>query len=251
MNEPFFDAAATDVPDDAMQYQTRIKQLEQIIEALLLASEQPLSLEQLNRLLGAELGIGKKELRLALDQLAVALQGRACELREVASGYRIDVRSEYAEWVSLLWQEKPPRLSRALMETLALICYRQPITRGEIEEVRGVAMSPSIIRTLLERGWIREVGVKEVPGRPVLFGSTAQLLDDLCLRSLDELPSLPEIKDPQQLEAALSRLTGQGVAVDEADAGDDVDVDQADDSAPRADMPTVMDTAGRATVTVH
>ncbi|QHS11457.1 SMC-Scp complex subunit ScpB [Sinimarinibacterium sp. NLF-5-8] len=234
-----------------MQYQTRIKQLEQIIEALLLASEQPLSLEQLNRLLGAELGIGKKELRLALDQLAVALQGRACELREVASGYRIDVRSEYAEWVSLLWQEKPPRLSRALMETLALICYRQPITRGEIEEVRGVAMSPSIIRTLLERGWIREVGVKEVPGRPVLFGSTAQLLDDLCLRSLDELPSLPEIKDPQQLEAALSRLTGQGVAVDEADAGDDVDVDQADDSAPRADMPTVMDTAGRATVTVH
>lgn len=251
MNEPFFDAAATDVPDDAMQYQTRIKQLEQIIEALLLASEQPLSLEQLNRLLGAELGIGKKELRLALDQLAVALQGRACELREVASGYRIDVRSEYAEWVSLLWQEKPPRLSRALMETLALICYRQPITRGEIEEVRGVAMSPSIIRTLLERGWIREVGVKEVPGRPVLFGSTAQLLDDLCLRSLDELPSLPEIKDPQQLEAALSRLTGQGVAVDEADAGDDVDVDQADDSAPRADMPTVMDTADRATVTVH
>lgn len=250
MNEPFFDTTANaDSLDDAAQYQTRINQLERIIEALLLASEQPLSLEQLNRLLGAELGIGKKELRLALDQLAVALQGRACELREVASGYRIDVRTEYAEWVSLLWQEKPPRLSRALMETLALICYRQPITRGEIEEVRGVAMSPSIIRTLLERGWIREVGVKEVPGRPVLFGSTAQLLDDLCLRSLDELPSLPEIKDPQQLEAALARLTGQGVAVDEADAGDDVD--QADDSAPRAEMPTVMDTADRATVTVH
>ncbi len=182
------------------------QQLERILEALLLASELPLSVEQLHRLLGHELGLSKKDLRDALQRLAQGLEGRAAELKEVASGWRIQVRSDYAAWVSKLWQEKPPRLSRALLETLALICYRQPITRGEIEEVRGVAMSPNIIRTLLDRGWIREVGVKEVPGRPSLFGTAQQLLDDLNLKSLDDLPSLPEIKDPQQLEAALARL---------------------------------------------
>jgi segregation and condensation protein B len=153
--------------------------LERVLEALLLSSELPLSVEQLHRLLGNELGVTKKDLRDALVRLDAALAGRAVELREVASGFRIQVRPDYAEWVSRLWQEKPPRLSRALLETLALICYRQPITRGEIEEVRGVALSPNIIRTLLERGWIREVGVKEVPGRPSLFGTTQQLLDDL------------------------------------------------------------------------
>src|SRR5205085_10194902 len=104
------------------------------------------------------------------------------------------------------WQEKPPKLSRALLETLALICYRQPITRGEIEEIRGVSLSPNITRTLIERGWIREVGVKEVPGRPALLGTTQQFLDDLNIKSLDQLPTLPEIKDLAQLEAALAKL---------------------------------------------
>ena len=183
--------------------------LERVLEALLLASDQPLSIEQLHRLLGNELGVTKKDLRAGLERLESTLSDRAAELREVASGFRIQVRPDYAEWVSKLWQEKPPRLSRALLETLALICYRQPITRGEIEEVRGVALSPNIIRTLLERSWIREVGVKEVPGRPSLFGTTQQLLDDLSLKSLDDLPSLPEIKDPQQLEAALQKLGEQ------------------------------------------
>lgn len=187
----------------------RTAQLERILEALLLASEQPLPLEQLHRMLGNELGVTKKDIREALERLAQDLASRAAELKEVASGWRIQVKTEYAEWIARLYQEKPPRLSRALLETLALICYRQPITRGEIEEVRGVAMSPNIIRTLLDRGWIREVGVKEVPGRPSLFGTTQQLLDDLSLRTLDDLPSLPEIKDPQQLEAALARLGEQ------------------------------------------
>ena len=182
------------------------RQLEKILEALLLASELPLSLDQLHRLLGHDLGADKNMLREALTQLAVSLEGRAAELQEVASGFRIQVRKDYAEWVSKLWQEKPPKLSRALMETLALVCYRQPVTRGEIEEVRGVALSPNIIRTLIERGWIREVGHKEVPGRPSLFGTTAQFLDDFNIKSLDELPALPEIKDPAQLEAALARL---------------------------------------------
>ncbi len=183
--------------------------IERILEALLLASEVPLSLDHLHRLLGHDLGIGRKDLRDALDRLAASLEGRASEVREVSSGWRIQVRAGYGEWVAKLYQEKPPRLSRALLETLALVCYRQPITRGEIEEVRGVALSPNIVRTLLDRGWIREVGVKEVPGRPSLFGTTHQLLDDLNLTSLDQLPSLPEIKDPQQLEAALARLGEQ------------------------------------------
>jgi segregation and condensation protein B len=194
--------------------------LEKILESLLLASEQPLSVEQLHRLLGRELGVGKTQIREALESLARSLDGRAAEVKEVASGYRIQVRSQYAEWVSRLWQEKPPRLSRALMETLAIICYRQPVTRGEVEEIRGVALSPNIIRTLLERGWIREVGVKEVPGRPSLFGTTHQLLDDLNLKSLDELPSLPEIKDPAALEAALVKL-GQHMHEVQGPAPDD------------------------------
>lgn len=207
--------------------------LERVLEALLLASDQPMSIEQLHRMLGNELRITKKDLRDALLRLDASLADRAAELREVATGYRIQVRQEYAEWVAKLWQEKPPRLSRALLETLALICYRQPITRGEIEEVRGVALSPNIIRTLLERGWIREVGVKEVPGRPSLFGTTHQLLDDLNLKSLDDLPSLPEIKDPQQLEAALQRLGEQLHEVSHV-----VDVPPApDETGPDAEPP--------------
>lgn len=195
------EAVADQVPDES-----RYDKLVKILEALLLASEMPLSIDQLYRLLAADLGVGKRDIREALEKLAVTLESRAAELQEVASGYRIQVRRDYAEWVSRLWQEKPPKLSRALLETLALVCYRQPITRGEIEEVRGVAMSPNIIRTLLERGWIREVGQKEVPGRPSLFGTTSQFLDDFNLTTLDDLPDLPEIKDVAALDAALVKL---------------------------------------------
>ncbi len=182
------------------------ERLAQILEALLLAADQPLSLDQLFRMFMAEGGITKKDVKAALELLGRQLDGRAVELREVASGYRLQVRADYAEWVGKLWQERPPRFSRALLETLALICYRQPITRGEIEEIRGVSLSPNIIKTLIERGWVREVGVKEVPGRPALLGTTPQFLDDFNLKSLDELPALPELKDPAQLEAALLRL---------------------------------------------
>jgi segregation and condensation protein B len=182
------------------------ERLAPILEALLLAADQPLSLEQLFRMFMAEGGVTKKDVKAALELLGQQLDGRAVELREVASGYRLQVRPEYAEWVGKLWQERPPRFSRALLETLALVCYRQPITRGEIEEIRGVSLSPNIVKTLIERGWVREVGVKEVPGRPALLGTTPQFLDDFNLKSLDELPTLPEIKDPAQLEAALLRL---------------------------------------------
>lgn len=200
--------------------------LERILEALLLASDQPLSVEQLHRLLGSELGVTKKDLRTALEQLGARVAQGASELKEVGSGFRIQVKSEYAEWVGRLWQEKPPKYSRALLETLALICYRQPITRGEIEDVRGVAVSSNILRTLLERGWIRELGFKEVPGRPALFGTTPQFLDDFNLRTLDDLPSLPEIKDLDQLDAALARLELSAEAVQAEREG------RADDESP-------------------
>jgi segregation and condensation protein B len=185
------------------------RRLELILEALLLAADTPLPLEQMQKLVAAEFNLGRKDLRAALERLGERYAETACELREVASGWRLQVRAEYGEWVGRLWQEKPPKYSRALLETLALIVYRQPITRGEIEDVRGVAVSTNILRTLLERGWVREVGHKEVPGRPALYGTAAQFLDDFNLRSLDQLPALPEIKDLDQLEAALKRL-GQG-----------------------------------------
>ncbi|MBI3171675.1 MAG: SMC-Scp complex subunit ScpB [Hydrocarboniphaga effusa] len=187
-----------------------------ILEALLLAADQPLSLDQLFRFFQAEGGVTKKDVRAALDRLGEQSGVRAVELREVAGGFRLQVRAEYADWVGKLWQEKPPKYSRALLETLALVCYRQPVTRGEIEEIRGVSLSPTIVKTLLERSWVREVGVKEVPGRPALLGTTQQFLDDFNLKSLDELPSLPEIKDPQQLEAALLRLNAAAPVPDNA-----------------------------------
>lgn len=206
--------------------------LENILEALLLASESPLSLDQIQRLLGDDFGLDRKALRESLHALGERYADAACELREVAGGWRLQVRAEYGDWVARLWQEKTPRFSRALLETLALIVYRQPITRGEIEDVRGVAVSSNILRTLLERGWIRELGHKEVPGRPMLYGSTSQLLDDLNLKSLSDLPELPEIKDLDQLEAALARL---GVQLPEATSG------EAGDPADSADAQSSED----------
>ncbi len=220
--------------------------LERIVEALLLASDQPLSVDQLQRLLGDELGVGRPQIRDALARLDQRLAAGASELREVASGFRIQVRADYASWVARLWQEKPQKFTRATLETLALICYRQPITRGEIEDVRGVVVSPNILRTLLERGWVREVGYKEVPGRPALFATTPQFLDDFNLKSLDQLPSLPEIKDLAQLDAALAQLTGAlpgaEANADEEPADESGTVESAspaDDGAAEASLPTV------------
>jgi segregation and condensation protein B len=143
------------------------------------------------------------ELRSALDELAQACEGRAFELREVASGWRLQVRPAHAEVVSRLWQERPSRYSRALLETLALIAYRQPITRGEIEDIRGVTVSSTIMRTLQERNWIRVVGHREVPGRPELLGTTREFLDYFGLRSLDDLPTLAELRDLDDIKVQL------------------------------------------------
>jgi segregation and condensation protein B len=204
--EPVTAEAPAEEAAEAVPAENYTRKLELILEALLLAADGPLPLDQLQKLVGSEFNLGRKDLRAALERMGARYADTACELREVASGWRLQVRPEYGEWVGRLWQEKPPKYSRALLETLALIVYRQPITRGEIEDVRGVAVSSNILRTLLERGWVREVGHKEVPGRPALYGTAPQFLDDFNLKSLDQLPSLPEIKDLAQLEAAMARL---------------------------------------------
>ena len=170
-------------------------QLKGIIEAALLAYGQPLSIEQLREIFEEFERPDAAQVRNALGAIADDCEGRPMELVEVASGFRLQVRKEFSVRLSRLWQERPSRYSRALLETLALIAYRQPITRGEIEDVRGVTVNPNIIRTLTERGWIRVVGHREVPGHPELLGTTRDFLDYFSLRSLDELPSLAALRD--------------------------------------------------------
>lgn len=170
-------------------------ELKDIIEAALLAYGQPLSVDQLREIFDEFERPEAVEIKRALSDLARDCEGRPMELVEVASGWRLQVRSQFSSRLSKLWQERPSRYSRALLETLALIAYRQPITRGEIEDVRGVTVNPNIVRTLSERGWIRVVGHREVPGHPELLGTTREFLDYFGLKSLDELPSLAALKD--------------------------------------------------------
>ncbi|MCL7462050.1 SMC-Scp complex subunit ScpB [Pseudomonas sp. NW5] len=171
------------------------RQLAPVLEAILLAAGRPLSLAALGELFDDAERPSAQQLREALGVLGGSCLGRGCELVEVASGYRLQVRARFAPWVSRLWEERPARYSRALLETLALIAYRQPVTRGEIEEVRGVAVNSNIIRTLQERDWIRVVGHREVPGRPALLATTRQFLDDFNLKSLEELPPLSALRE--------------------------------------------------------
>jgi segregation and condensation protein B len=170
-------------------------QLKGTIEAALLAYGQPLGIEQLREIFEEFERPDATQVRKALVAIADDCEGRPMELVEVASGFRLQVRKDFSVRLSRLWQERPTRYSRALLETLALIAYRQPITRGEIEDVRGVTVNPNIIRTLTERGWIRVVGHREVPGHPELLGTTRDFLDYFSLRSLDELPSLAALRD--------------------------------------------------------
>ena len=168
-----------------------------VVEGALFAAREPVSVERLIGLFAKDelpLGGERQAVREALDAIAAEAEGRAYELARVASGHRFQVRREFAPWVGRLFDERAPRYSRALLETLALIAYRQPTTRGDIEQVRGVAVSPSIMRTLLDRGWIRAVGQRETPGRPTMYGTTRRFLDYFNLRSLDDMPPLAEIK---------------------------------------------------------
>lgn len=171
-----------------------ILKLKQIIEAALMASGDVLSIERLQLLFDDYDKPKSTDIKKALDSLMDDFSDRGTELVEVASGYRLQVKKDVAPWVTRLWDEKPPRYSRALLETLSLIAYRQPITRGDIEDVRGVAVSSHIIRTLLDREWVRVVGHRDVPGRPAMYATTKAFLDYFSLKSLEELPTLDEIR---------------------------------------------------------
>lgn len=198
-------------------------QLKGIIEAALLAYGQPLSIEQLRAVFDEIDRPDAAAVRKALAVLADDCEGRPMELVEVASGWRLQVRKEFSARLSKLWQERPMRYSRALLETLALIAYRQPITRGEIEDVRGVTVNPHIIRTLTERGWIRVVGHREVPGHPELLGTTRDFLDYFGLKSLDELPSLAALRDMDDVGIQLEfdgPVSVQAVPADQPAAND-------------------------------
>ena len=170
-------------------------ELASLLEAFLLASGKPLSLERLAELFEEAERPELSVIRSALAVLARTCEGRAFELREVASGYRLQVRERFAPWVGRLWEERPQRYSRAMLETLALVAYRQPITRGEIEDIRGVAVNSQIVKTLLEREWIRVVGYRDVPGKPAMFATTRAFLDHFNLKSLDELPPLAALRE--------------------------------------------------------
>jgi segregation and condensation protein B len=200
-------------------------QLKHIVEAALLAAGRPLDLNDLRSLFGEDDPPGKDDLRAAIAALEADYANRGIAVQEVASGYRIQVRSTMAGWLGRLWEERAPRYSRALLETLAIIAYRQPVTRGDVEEIRGVGVTTNIMRTLLERNWIRVVGFRDVPGKPAMYGTTREFLDYFGLRKLDDLPPLADLRD---LEALSTQLDLAGPvpggsadgAVPEAVAGD-------------------------------
>ena len=223
----------------------QIEQLKPIIEAALLAASQPLTVAQLGELFVEEDGVDREAIARTLEALGEDCAGRGIELKEVASGFRYQVRQDVHPWVSRMWTEKPSRYSRALLETLALIAYRQPITRPEIEQIRGVVVSSNIIKTLEEREWVRVVGHRDVPGRPALFGTTRAFLDYFNLKSLDQLPPLSEIRDMEDPQLRLDQeplpprvIRDLPIDPDEEPAADVIDLADAqastDESHPQA-----------------
>jgi segregation and condensation protein B len=227
------------------------KQLKNILEAALLASSTPMSIHRLASLFDEGENVGNGEIGRALESLGTDCEERGVELVEVASGYRYQVRQDVHDWVAKMWTERPSRYSRAQLETLALIAYRQPITRGEIEAVRGVSVSSNIIKTLEEREWIRVVGHRDVPGRPALFGTTREFLDYFNLKSLDELPSLAEIRDMESFDPELNldgeatparaSMPGDKEGEDTEDAGNEEVAQESNESAKDLDADTDTD----------
>jgi len=228
-----------------------------VVEAVLLAAGRPVTVEQIQELFEERERPPAEDVLAALEGLAQRYEGTGIELREVASGWRVQVRPQYSDIVSRLWQERPSRYSRALLETLALIAYRQPITRGEIEDIRGVTIASTIMRTLHERNWIRVVGHREVPGRPELLSTTRDFLDYFGLKSLDDLPTLAELQDLEDINEQLD-LPGPPTVVepvalpppaaqDEETAAeldemldDESAADDEDEDRPQPDAPTLV-----------
>ena len=218
-----------------------ISKLKNILEAILLAADRALTVVQFEALFELdEERPTRDEIRKALHEMAEDYAPRGYELKQVASGFRLQVKQEYATWVGRLWEEKPARYTRALLETMALIAYRQPITRGEIEEVRGVSVSSNIVKTLLERNWIKVLGHKDVPGRPTLYGTTKEFLDYFNLKSLDQLPTLAEIKDLDSIHPELALDEDSAENTSDDNPGEDI-TDPSDDNSN--DTESLADTA--------
>ncbi len=193
--------------------------IKDIIEAVLLAAGKPLTVDQLLSVFGDDEKPERNQIRETISALQEEYAGRSVELVQVASGWRVQVRKEMEPWVSRLSDEKPARYTRALLETLALVAYRQPITRGEIEDIRGVSVSTSIMKTLQEREWVRIVGHRDVPGHPAMYGTTRQFLDYFNLKGLDDLPTLMELRDIDSINAELElALPGESLPLPGEDA---------------------------------
>lgn len=224
--------------------------LDEILEAALLAAGEPLGLERLEGLFDEHERPPRRALREALERLGLRHERGAMELLETASGYQLRIRPRLSLWVSRLWDERPQRYSRALLETLALIAYRQPVTRGDIEEVRGVTVSGTIMRTLLDRGWVRVVGHRDVPGRPAVYATTRSFLDDFGLKTLDELPPMHELRNfeepvfedetPPPLQSALL------AQADESSEASENDEDERETNEAEEDADALVTTAGEA-----
>ena len=220
-------------------------EIKYFIEAALLAAGRPLNVDQLQKLFDGRMAPEKQEIRQAIATLIEEYEPRGITISEVASGFRVQVKAGMADQLHKLWEERPPRYSRALFETLALIAYRQPITRGEIEEVRGVSVSPNIVRTLVERDWVRVVGHRDVPGRPEMFGTTKLFLDYFGLKKLDDLPPLADLSDWESLRVQLNLPEVEEDQTEEPDKVADVPVlypevsaeDSADDLEGDAEDP--------------
>jgi segregation and condensation protein B len=220
-------------------------QLKRIVEASLLAAGQPLSLAQLSALFGETETPNHDDLARALQELGDECAERGVELKEVASGFRYQVRQDVHPWVARLWTERQTKYSRALLETLALIAYRQPITRGEIEQIRGVAVSTNIVKTLEEREWVRVVGYRDVPGKPALFGTTRTFLDYFNLKSLDELPPMAEIREIEDFDPQLTLAPVMPADNDENEPEGVIapDTEAANEPEPAADSSTTEHSA--------
>jgi segregation and condensation protein B len=251
-------------------------QIKNIIEAALMAAGQPLSIDRILSLFLDEYQPTRDEIRQALSTLAEECENRGVELKEVSSGFRFQAKQDYAQWVARLWEEKPAKYSRALLETLALIAYRQPITRGEIEDIRGVSVSSNIMKTLQEREWVKVVGHRDVPGKPAMYATTKQFLDYFGLKGLTDLPTLAEIRDIDSINAELDLAEpgageaegGEGGVAEEtsadvqmlegeapedeqaADQTEETD-DQAEESATQENTEQAMETADSEPETVE
>ena len=226
------------------------EQLKYIVEAALLAAARPLDLATLQGLFGDEHPPERDDLRAAIVALQADYENRGITVQEVASGFRIQLRTSMSAWVSHLWEERAPRYSRALMETLSIIAYRQPVTRGDIEEIRGVGVTTNIMRTLLERNWIRVVGFRDVPGKPAIYGTTKDFLDYFGLKRLDELPPLADLKDLESLTAQLDLGDGEVLPGSLADLTGDAESMDDDESDELATVTQISEARGTV-VTVH